>query len=156
MGWFKRLKDGIQTATRNKKEAPDGVWYKCPNCKNALTSKEHKENLYVCTSCDYHDRIGSAEYFSILFDGKWNELFGDLVSIDFLEFEDMKSYRDRLQSARNKTGLEDAITVAQGKVNRQDLVVDDRHRIIGILFVQRSKTHLVLFKLDRSAANSHR
>ena len=123
MGWFRRLKDGITTSTRNKKEAPDGVWYKCPKCKNATTTKEHKENLYVCTSCEYHHRIGSSAYFNIIFDGKWTELFDDLVSIDFLQFEDMKTYRDRLQTARKKTGLEDAITVAHGKVNRMDLVI---------------------------------
>ena len=68
MGWFKRLKHGIQTATRNKKEAPEGLWYKCKSCKETSTTKELKENKYVCPMCNYHVRIGSREYFDLLFD----------------------------------------------------------------------------------------
>ncbi|MEM7104117.1 MAG: acetyl-CoA carboxylase, carboxyltransferase subunit beta [Bacteroidota bacterium] len=123
MGWFKRLKEGITTSTRNKMETPDGVWYKCPNCKNAITTKEHSEKFFVCPSCNYHERIGSAEYFDLIFDGRFTKLFENLRSKDFLEFTDLKKYSDRLVAAQKKTGLNDAMSVAHGKVNRMDLVI---------------------------------
>jgi acetyl-CoA carboxylase carboxyl transferase subunit beta len=123
MGWFKRLKDGIQTTTRNKKEAPEGLWYKCTNCKETSTMKELKDNFYKCPYCSYHVRIGSHDYFDLLFDSNYEELFGDLIATDFLNFSDLKPYTERLNEAWKKTGLKDAISVAKGKVNRRPLVV---------------------------------
>lgn len=123
MGWFKRLKDGIQTATRNKKEAPEGLWYKCKECKETSTVKELKENFFKCPQCNYHVQIGSYDYFDLLFDGNYEELFSGLVSKDQLHFTDLKPYTERLKEARKKTGLTDAMAVAKGKVNRRSLVV---------------------------------
>jgi len=123
MSWFKRLKEGINT--RRKKVIPDGVWYKCPECSATITTKEHAQNLHVCMTedCQYHSRIGSMDYFEIIFDGRKTILFDDLISKDFLNFKDLKTYEDRLVQATEKTNLKDAITVARGKVNRYDLVV---------------------------------
>lgn len=123
MGWFNRLKDGIQTATKFKKEAPDGLWHKCPRCAATHTVKELTENLYICPKCDYHIRIGSYDYFDIIFDGKFEELFGNLVSKDFLDFTDLKNYGDRLVATRKKTGLNDSMAVAVGKIARKPLVI---------------------------------
>lgn len=123
MGWFKRLKDGIQTATRNKKEAPEGLWYKCSQCKETCTMKELKDSHYKCPSCNYHVRIGSHDYFDMLFDGQYEILFDNLRSVDMLNFTDMKPYPERLAQAQKKTGLTDAISVAKGKVNRRPLVI---------------------------------
>ncbi|KAA3641223.1 MAG: acetyl-CoA carboxylase carboxyltransferase subunit beta [Bacteroidetes bacterium] len=123
MGWFKRLKDGIQTATQNKKEAPDGLWYKCKSCKETSTMKDLRENYYKCPLCNYHVRIGSHDYFDIIFDGQYEELFSNLIAKDMLEFVDLKPYPQRLQEATKKTGLTDAISVATGKVNRRALVI---------------------------------
>ena len=123
MGWFKRLKDGIQTATKFKKETPDGLWHQCKKCSTTSTVKEWKENFYKCPKCNYHTRIGSYDYFDLIFDGKYQELFGDYVSIDHLEFTDLKSYADRLEAAKDKTGLTDAITVMEGKVNKKPFVI---------------------------------
>lgn len=123
MGWFKRLTDGIQTATQHKKEAPDGLWYKCKNCGETSTVKELKEYYFKCPKCDYHTRIGSHDYFDLIFDGKYTELFTDLRSKDFLEFEDLKKYTDRLKAADKKTNLPDAISVACGKVRKRSLVI---------------------------------
>jgi len=123
MGWFKRLKDGIQTATRNKKDTPEGLWYKCERCKETSTVKELKDNFFKCPKCNYHVRIGSHDYFDLLFDGNYEELFTDLRAKDILSFEDMKPYTERLKSAYEKTDLTDAITVAKGKVNRKSLVI---------------------------------
>ena len=122
--WFKRRKKGISTSTAEKKEAPDGLWTKCPDCKYTCTTVELKENFSVCPKCQYHHRIGSAEYFDILFDDQqYQEMFAEVRSIDFLGFNDLKPYKKRLVDAYEKTGLHDSITAAHGKVNGQDLVV---------------------------------
>ncbi len=123
MGWFKRLKDGIQTATQHKKEAPDGLWYKCKHCGETSTMKEMRENYLKCPKCNYHTRIGSHDYFDLIFDGKYTELFLELKSKDFLNFKDLKTYEDRLKSANKKTDLPDAISVAHGKVRKRPVVI---------------------------------
>ena len=123
MGWFKRLKDGIQTATKYKKEAPDGLWYKCKSCGETSTMKTMQQHLFVCPHCDYHVRIGSRDYYDLLFDGKYELLFDDLVSKDFLAWQDRQPYTKRLENARRKTNLTDAISVASGKVNRRPLLI---------------------------------
>jgi acetyl-CoA carboxylase carboxyl transferase subunit beta len=123
MGWFKRLKDGIQTATKFKKETPDGLWHKCRNCSEMHTVKELKDNFFKCPKCNYHERIGSYDYFEMLFDGPFEELFTQYASEDFLGFTDLKPYTERLEEAVTKTGLDDAICVATGKINKKPLVV---------------------------------
>ena len=122
MGWFKRFKDGIHTATKNKKEAPDGLWYKCKSCNSTITVKELRENVYICPKCEYHTRIGSYDYFELIYDSKYEVLFDELISKDFLNFTDLKPYTDRLESARKKTNLNESITVAVGKINKRPLV----------------------------------
>jgi acetyl-CoA carboxylase carboxyl transferase subunit beta len=123
MSWFKRLKEGIQTATKNKKEAPDGLWHKCSKCGEMTTVKELRENLFICPKCDYHVRISSKDYFEIIFDGKYTRMFDNIVSVDILEFKDVKTYEDRLEEAYKKTKLTDAISVATGKVGKYPLVI---------------------------------
>ncbi len=123
MGWFKRLKDGIQTATKFKKEAPDGLWHKCRGCGETHTVKELKDNFFKCPKCGFHERIGSHDYFDMLFDGQYEELFSEYRSVDFLEFTDLKPYHERLEEAEKKTGLDDAICVAVGKINKKPLVI---------------------------------
>ncbi len=123
MGWFKRLKDGIQTATKYKREAPDGLWYQCKKCGETSTSKELEENYFKCPKCNYHTRISSHQYFELLFDGRYTELFSELISVDRLGFTDLKPYTERLEAARKKTQLNDAVSVAEGKVKKKPLVV---------------------------------
>jgi acetyl-CoA carboxylase carboxyl transferase subunit beta len=124
MGWFKRLKEGIQTATKHKKEVPDGLWFKCDNCKETSTVKELKEHFLMCPKCQYHTRIGSHDYFDIIFDNEdYQELFFSLKSYDFLEFTDLKPYSQRLNEAYEKNLVSEAITVSHGKVSNRDLVV---------------------------------
>ncbi|GAA4796135.1 acetyl-CoA carboxylase, carboxyltransferase subunit beta [Olivibacter ginsenosidimutans] len=124
MAWFKRDRAGISTATENKKEAPDGLWNKCPSCKKPLLKSEQIENKYVCQYCGYHLRIGSAEYFSVLFDdNQFIELFGNLRSADPLHFEDTKKYTERIAESHAKTGLNDAIRCGHGKIEGLDLVI---------------------------------
>jgi acetyl-CoA carboxylase carboxyl transferase subunit beta len=124
MSWFKRLKEGIQTTTSNKKETPDGIWYKCNSCKETSTTKEFETNFYKCPKCDYHARIGSEEYFELIFDNqKFQVLFDEIRSTDSLNFVDMKPYPARLAEATKKTGLTDALAVGVGKVDGRGLVI---------------------------------
>ena len=124
MVWFKRIKEGITTTTGEKKETPEGLWYKCPKCKEITPSKEHGVNAYVCSKCGYHEKIGSKEYFEIfLDDNKFKELNENLTSGDPLKFEDTKKYKERLAASIKKTHLKDAIRTVHGKINGQDIVI---------------------------------
>jgi acetyl-CoA carboxylase carboxyl transferase subunit beta len=124
MAWFKRENKGISTRTEEKKEAPDGLWNKCPNCKKALHSADLIENKYVCHYCDYHLRVGSKEYFQVLFDdNQFTELFAGLKSTDPLNFTDSKPYTERLVDSIQKTGLNDAIRSAHGKIEGEEIVI---------------------------------
>jgi acetyl-CoA carboxylase carboxyl transferase subunit beta len=122
--WFKRIKKGILTSTKDKKDAPEGLWTKCPECKHTCTSTDLGENNFVCPKCEYHHRIGSDEYFDILFDNKkYTELFASIISKDYLGFVDLKPYGKRLEETYAKTDIHDSITVAVGKVNEHPLVI---------------------------------
>jgi acetyl-CoA carboxylase carboxyl transferase subunit beta len=124
LSWFKRIKEGITTSTKEKKETPEGLWHKCSSCKKVFPTNEHAANQYVCQNCGYHDRINSEEYFAILFDEqKYFELNPNLTSGDPLHFEDTKKYPARLAESQKKTGLKDALRSAHGLVNGNDLVV---------------------------------
>lgn len=122
--WFRRIKKGVLTGTHEKKEAPDGLWHKCPECKTTTTVKELEDHFYVCPKCNYHNRINSAEYFRILFDEQEYELlFENIAPKDELGFVDMKPYDARLNDAQKSTGLMDAMSVGSGKVLGRGLVV---------------------------------
>ncbi|TAE00649.1 MAG: acetyl-CoA carboxylase carboxyltransferase subunit beta [Bacteroidetes bacterium] len=123
MSWFKRTEKGITTPTSEKKDTPDGLWYKTPSGKIILT-KDLKANHYVCPDDSYHVKIGSKEYFEILFDeNEFTELDADMVSEDMLKFVDSKPYNKRLEATQLKTSLKDAIRTAYGKMNESPLVV---------------------------------
>lgn len=122
--WFKRITKGIQTDTKEKKEAPDGFWHKCPECKHTVTKTALAEELWVCPNCGFHNRINAKEYFSFLYDeGEYQPLFENIKPKDFLEFVDVKSYQDRLDRAQAETGLDDAMTVGVGPLNGQKIVI---------------------------------
>lgn len=122
--WYQRKFSGILTKTKDKKATPDGLWEKCSRCKTVVPTKDWVSGMYVCPSCGYHDRIGSKEYFEILFDNnKFTELDADLISGDPLEFVDTSAYSERIKGARKKTGLNDAVRTGVGKINGQPIVV---------------------------------
>ena len=122
MAWFKRKSKGIQTPTESKRDIPKGLWYKSPTGK-VVDTVELQENFYVSPEDDYHVRIGSKEYFEILFDDKFKEINSKLSSKDPLKFVDNKKYSDRLKEAKNKTNLRDAIRTAVGKSMGEDIVI---------------------------------
>ena len=123
MAWFKRTTKGIQTPTEQKKDVPKGLWYKSPTGK-IVDTEELERNFYVSPEDGYHVRIGSKEYFEILFDdNKFKELDKNLKSKDTLNFVDTKKYTDRLKEAQKKTNLNDAVRTAVGRSMGEDLVV---------------------------------
>ncbi|MBK6341104.1 MAG: acetyl-CoA carboxylase carboxyltransferase subunit beta [Flavobacteriales bacterium] len=124
MGWFTRTKEGITTSTEEKKETPEGLWYKCTSCDEIITSEDHENNLWVCPKCNYHEKIGSEEYFALLFDDhKYTEIGADLIAGDPLQFEDTKKYTDRLAKTRAESGLNDALRAAEGKLDKHYVVI---------------------------------
>ena len=122
--WFKRNKEGITTSTKEKKETPEGLWKKCSNCKTIFSADDLQKNFYVCDRCNHHERIGSEEYFQILFDdGKYKELDAKMTSGDPVKFEDTKKYSDRIKATQKNTGLMDAVRTAKGKLDGHDFVI---------------------------------
>ena len=123
MSWFTRLKEGISTATKAKKETPDGLWFKCPECNETTTTKQLRENYYKCIKCNYHSRIRSDQYFDMIYDQDFELYFENLRSYDFLEFTDLQPYSKRLEDAEQNSGKTDSITVACGAVEGFPLVI---------------------------------
>ena len=124
MSWFKRYKEGITTSTSEKKEIPEGLWARCSNCKTLFSSNDLAKNSYVCDRCSHHERIGSEEYFKLIFDeGKYKELNPNIVSGDPLGFEDTKKYTDRVKATQKASGLKDAIRTAKGKIDGMDFII---------------------------------
>ena len=123
MAWFKRKEKGINTPTEAKKDTPKGLWYKTPSGK-IIDTEELKRNLYVSPEDGYHVKIGSKEYFEMLFDdNKFKELNSKITSKDPLKFEDTKKYPDRLKAAQEKTKLKDAVRTAVGKSLGKEIVI---------------------------------
>ena len=123
MAWFLRKTKGIQTPTEDKRESPDGLWYKTPSGK-IIHMRELKNNAYVSPEDGYHVRIGSGEYFEILFDNnKFTELNANLTPSDPLKFADSKPYPVRIKDSTQKTNLKEAVKTAYGKMNEVDVVV---------------------------------
>jgi len=121
--WFKRKLKGIITPSTEKKETPDGFWYKTPS-GDVIEKTQLKENLYVTPKEGYHVRIGSEEYFEIIFDdNKFSLIANKLKPKDKLKFQDKKRYSDRIKDTQKKTGLNDAIRSAYGKSSAHPIVV---------------------------------
>jgi acetyl-CoA carboxylase carboxyl transferase subunit beta len=122
--WFNRIRKGILTSTADKKETPEGLWNKCPECNHICTTSELKENLFVCPKCSYHHRIGSQEYFDLIFDNSvYTELFDEIRSVDALGFTDLKSYQKRLDEIHAATDLKDSMRVAVGEIEGNLMVI---------------------------------
>jgi acetyl-CoA carboxylase carboxyl transferase subunit beta len=123
MAWFKRSKENISTSTP-KKDVPDGMWVKCEECGEMIHKKQWESNKYVCSKCSYHFRIGSEEYFNILFDeGTFKELDKKIRSVDPLKFVDSKPYDKRIEEVMKKTNLYDAIRTGEGELNSIPVII---------------------------------
>ncbi len=150
MAWFKRTEKGITTATEDKKDVPKGLWYKSPTGK-IVDADELERNLYVSPEDDFHVRIGSKEYFEILFDkNEFKELDAKLTSKDPLHFVDTKKYSDRLKEAQDKTKLKDAVRTGVGKSKGKDVVIC----CMDFAFIGGSMGAVVVEKIPRGINHS--
>ncbi len=123
MAWFRRKKENISPDSQ-KKELPDGIWEKCPGCNEIMHKKQLEQNLWTCTKCDYHFRIGSTQYFDFLLDkGTFKEMDKKMRSSDPLNFVDSKKYADRIKETIKKLGMNDAVRTGTGKLNGMDIAI---------------------------------
>ena len=147
MAWFKRTNKGIQTPTEAKRDTPKGLWYKSPTGK-IIETEELEKNFFVSPEDGYHVRIGSEEYFNIIFDdNKFEELDINITSKDPLKFSDKKKYTDRLRTAKDKTNLRDAVSTAVGKSKGKNIVV----ACMDFRFIGGSMGSVVGEKISRAA-----
>lgn len=146
MAWFKRTKENISTEA--KRGIGEGNWVKCPDCGEIMHKKQWENNSYLCVKCDYHFRIGSHEYFNLLLDdGTFKEFDKKVKSLDPLDFEDTKKYRNRIEETIKKTGFYDAIRNATGKINGTDVVMS----CMDFQFIGGSMGAVVGEKITRAA-----
>lgn len=123
MSWFRRSTENI-ASDNQKKDMPEGMWKKCSSCGEIIHAGALEQNLWVCTKCSHHFRIGSKEYFSILFDqGTFKEFDAKMTSKDPLNFVDTKKYKDRIKETIKKTGFSDALRYGTGKMNKREVVI---------------------------------
>ncbi|MCK9279093.1 MAG: acetyl-CoA carboxylase, carboxyltransferase subunit beta [Melioribacteraceae bacterium] len=123
MGWFKRSKQNISPESK-KSDIPDGQWSKCGDCGEIVHNKQLEQNYSICPKCGYHFRIGSQQYFDLIFDGgEFKELDKKMRSADPLEFTDTKNYAERIVATIKKSGLNDAIRTGVGKIEGKKAVI---------------------------------
>jgi len=150
MAWFKRTKSGIESNSK-KKELPDGMWTKCDKCGEIMHKKQLEQNAYTCPKCNYHFRIGSAEYIQLLFDEKtFKEMDKKMMSDDPLNFVDTKPYKERVKEAIKTTGLYDAVRTGTGKINGYNVVA----AIMDFAFIGGSMGSVVGEKIARAIQKS--
>ncbi|MCA0388378.1 MAG: acetyl-CoA carboxylase, carboxyltransferase subunit beta [Bacteroidetes bacterium] len=148
MAWFKRKKDNIAPETNPKENMPDGLWEKCTDCGEIMHKKQLENNLWTCIKCNYHFRIGSAEYFKLLLDeGTFKEYDKKMKSADPLKFEDSKKYTQRIESTIKATGLQDAVRTGIGKILGKEVVIG----CMDFKFIGGSMGSVVGEKLARAA-----
>ncbi|HET9281648.1 MAG TPA: acetyl-CoA carboxylase, carboxyltransferase subunit beta [Candidatus Angelobacter sp.] len=123
MAWFKRESSEIQ-ANEEKRVRTEGLWVKCEGCRQIIWKKELEDNFNVCTKCDYHFRIDSAQRLMLLLDEDSIETQDEnLESTDPLNFSDTRPYKNRLEKSKSATGLKDAIINATGTIHGQPVIV---------------------------------
>lgn len=118
--WFRKAREGLISQT--KKDIPEGLWTKCPDCGEIIYVKELERNLNTCNNCDYHFKFSSRQYISLLLDdGLLEEHDTGLISGDPLKFKDSKKYPDRIRAAQAKTGQNDGVISGIGKVDGREV-----------------------------------
>ena len=145
MDWFKRKKEALKPA--DKKEVPDGLWVKCDNCAEIIYKKELEKRLWVCPKCDFHFRIGSAEYIQILFDiDSFTEFNQNITAADPLKFKDSKKYSDKYKATVKKTGMNEAVVTGSGNIDKHTVIM----AIMDFKFLGGSMGSVVGEKISRA------
>ena len=115
-------KPTLKQGTNRKREMPEGLWQKCPECGEVIHNLELSQNLRVCPKCDHHFTFSARERIDNLIDeGTFEEFDQNLLSMDVLKFTGVASYSERLESYREKTGLKDAVVTGFGRLSGHDV-----------------------------------
>ena len=151
MSWLTQAAKGIKALTSQKKDIPDNLWRKCPQCSEILYHRELDRNLWVCGSCGHHLPFTTEQYIRLLFDeGTWQETHQGLTSIDSLDFKDTKRYKDRIKATQQKSGKEDAVITGRAKIGRIPVVVS----IMEFSYMGGSMGSVVGEKISRALLDS--
>ncbi|RDD29606.1 acetyl-CoA carboxylase carboxyl transferase subunit beta [Prosthecochloris sp. ZM] len=149
MVWFKRAKPSI--FTKDKRDMPEGLWWKCESCGAMLHKKQVEDHFYTCCECGHHFRLSPYQYFSLLFDEKKYDEFDDnLRAADPLHFSDTRKYPDRVHDILEKTGKTEACRNATGRVSGHDLVIS----AMDFGFIGGSMGSVVGEKISRAVTKS--
>ncbi len=119
MNWLsKLLPSRVNAGQGRRRSVPEGLWTKCSHCCAVLYRPELKRNLWVCPKCAFHMRISADTRLKILLDTEPppREIGAQVANMDLFKFKDMKRYKDRLQDARRKSGLSEALLVWEGRL----------------------------------------
>src|SRR5208283_3280876 len=152
MAWFRRSKESISSESQ-KKDTPEGLWTKCESCGEIVHKKVLEQNLWVCAKCNFHFRIGSKEYFSLLLDpGTFREMDRRMTSKDPLTFTDTKRYKDRVKDSIKKSGLNDAVRCGTAKIKKKEIVI----ACMDFAFIGGSMGSVVGEKISRAVDKAFR
>ncbi|MBD3785431.1 MAG: acetyl-CoA carboxylase carboxyltransferase subunit beta [Sphingomonadales bacterium] len=123
MNWISNYVRPKINSLFSRRETPENLWTKCPECGTMLFHRELADNLNVCSNCDHHMAITPRERFNALFDGGiFSEVKVPEPIIDPLQFKDQKKYPDRMKAAQKSTGEKEAMLVAEGEIGRTPIV----------------------------------
>jgi acetyl-CoA carboxylase carboxyl transferase subunit beta len=130
MSWFKRENGEYESdpgenggRDAERKIRTEGLWTKCPGCRQTIWKADLEANLNVCPKCQHHFKIGARQRIDLLLDPGYELVDGGLRSTDPLNFSDIKPYKKRLRAAQEATGLDDAILNAMGQLGSHQVVV---------------------------------
>ena len=123
MNWLTNFVKPKLSALVKRKEVPKNLWNNCPSCGNMIHHKELKENVKICTNCEYHFRMSAEDRIKLIFDKeKYNEIELDTINDDPINFNDKKKYKDRLKEYRKKTNREDAYILVHGTIVEKEVI----------------------------------
>jgi len=125
MGWFQKLLPPKikRREGEDKRNVPEGLWFKCPDCQAVLYHADLEKNLSVCPKCNHHHRITARTRLDWLLDGEGRfEIGAEILPVDTLKFKDQKKYTERLAIAKSNTGEDDALIVLQGSIHAVPVV----------------------------------
>ena len=124
MNWLNNVVRPKIQRVFQKRDTPDNLWRKCPECGDMIFHRDLAAALNVCPSCGHHMRLGTTERLAALYDnGDYESVPVRGVAMDPLKFRDQRRYPDRLKDARAKTGRDDAVTVTHGALDGVEVVI---------------------------------
>ena len=124
MAWFRKNRKPKAVRTpKQRSSVPEGLWVRCDGCREVIYSKELERNLRICPKCGHHFRISVEDRLELLLDSPGREIFDGVMPADPLRFVDSQKYPDRLKRYQQRLNVWDAVTVVQGKIDGEEVVL---------------------------------